>query len=380
MKSLLPFILSFVAAALSACSAHDLPRSRSSAPIRHSSQSGPLRLAVISTSHDHVHNPFRYAREHPEHVRIVGVYEPDRARFDRFAEWYGLDPSLRYDDLGRMLDETHPEAASIMTSPRDHLTAVEACAPRGVHLLVEKPLAFANEAAQQMAALAREHGVLLLTNYETSWYASVRTAKHAVDLGEMTPVRRMVFRHGHRGPREIGCSEEFLAWLTDPDESGGGAITDFGCYGAILATWFMDGRAPDRIVASVGHFKPDVYPNVDDDATIVLTYPGATAVLQASWCWTHDVKEMDVYTETGSIHAGKWDDLSIRAPDRPARKIDPAEKPDYLQNEWIYLRKVIRGECPVDPLSGLEMNLVATQILDAARKSARSRTTTPHEE
>ncbi len=375
MKRLLTLL---VLAALSGCASNTTsPTPTSAQPagassIRHSTQTGFLRLAIISTTHDHVHNPFRYARENPEQVQIVGVYEPDRVRFDRFAKWYGLDPSLRYDDLDRMLDETLPEAASVMTSPREHLVAVQACAPRGIHLLVEKPLAFESEAAERMAALARQHGVLLLTNYETSWYASVRTAHHAVHLGELAPVRRMVFRHGHRGPREIGCSEEFLAWLTDPDENGGGAITDFGCYGAILATWLMDGRAPDRVVASTGRFKPDVYPHVDDDATIVLTYPDATAVIQASWCWTHDVKEMDVYTEKGSIHARKWNDLAVRNPDQAPRKLDPLDKPDHLENEWVYLRKVIRNQCPVDPLSSLEMNLVATQILDAARESARA--------
>ena len=118
--------------------------------------------------------------------------------------------------------------------------------------------------------------------------------------------------------------------------------------------------------------KPAMYPRVDDDATIVLTYRGATAVIEASWCWTHDTKEMDIYTERGSIHAGKWDVLAIRAPDQPAEPVEPEAKPECLENEWTYLRRVVRGECPVDPLSSLEMNVVAAEILDAARASAKA--------
>lgn len=338
-------------------------------PTRFSTRTGPLRLAIIGMVHGHVYGPLSYAKAHPDEVRIVGVYEPDRALFDRLAAKFELPATVRYDDLNRMLDETKPEAASVMTSIRDHRAAVEACAPRGIHVLLEKPLAFSNADARRMADLARRHKVLVLTNYETSWYASVREAKRMVDAGEMAPIRRLVFRHGHPGPKKIGCGPEFLNWLTDPAAAGGGAVVDFGCYGAILATWFMNGQAPTHITASRTTLKPAIYPNVDDDATIVLTYPTATAVIQASWAWTHDTKEMDVFTERGSIHAAKWDALTVRQPNQPAKAVKPAAKPEPLENEWIYLRHVIRNECPIDPLSSLELNLTAVQILDAARKA-----------
>jgi predicted dehydrogenase len=145
-------------------------------------------------------------------------------------------------------------------------------------MLFEKPLAFAAADAARIAELARTHRVLALTNFETSWYASVRESGRMVASGECSPLRRMVFRHGHKGPKEIGCSEEFVGWLTDPAANGGGAVVDFGCYGAVLATWLMNGRRPTQVVASGGTLKPTVYPRVDDDATIVLTYPGPTAV------------------------------------------------------------------------------------------------------
>ena len=337
---------------------------------RSAHQSGPLRIGVIGLVHGHVEGLLGTARERAD-LKIVGVYEPNRALFNRLAAKYGLDASLYFDDLGRMLDQTKPEAVSVMTSIQDHLMAVEACAPRGVHLLLEKPLAFSNADARRMAELARKYGILVLTNYETSWYASVREAQRLVVSGELSPIRRLVFRHGHKGPKEIGCAPEFLAWLTDPQKNGGGAIVDFGCYGAILSTWLMNGQRPTRTVASATTLKPGLYPRVDDDATIVLTYPGATAVIQASWAWTHDNKEMDVYTERGSIHAGKWNDLAVRAPDQPARTVAPPPLPAPLENEWTYLRYVVRGQCPVDPLSSLDLNLIAVEIIDAARNSAK---------
>jgi predicted dehydrogenase len=261
----------------------------------------PLRIAIVGMVHGHVEGILSEAARR-EDIRIVGVYEPDRAVFDRLAAKYKLNPAIYSASLDAMLDTAKPEAVSVMTSIKDHLMAVEACAPRGVHLLLEKPLAYSNDDARRMAELAARHKVLVLTNYETSWYASLREAKRLVDSGEFAPIRRMTFRHGHKGPKEIGCQPEFLAWLTDPVGNGGGAIVDFGCYGAVLSTWLMNGQRPTSVTATASTLKPAMYPNVDDDATIILTYPTATAVIGASWAWTHDNKEADIYTERGSIH------------------------------------------------------------------------------
>lgn len=331
----------------------------------------PLRIAIIGFTHGHVEGLLWNARERKD-IQIVGVYEPDAALYDRLAAKYGLAPELRHDKLEAMLDTAKPEAVSVMSSTADHLAAVEACAPRGIHIMVEKPLAISNEHAERMAALARRHDVHLLTNYETSWYASLHEARRLMQDGGFAPLRRAVFRHGHKGPREIGVGPEFLAWLTDPEANGAGALFDFGCYGANQMTWLMDGRAPDLVVASASTLKPGIYPRVDDDATIVLTYPNATAVVQASWAWTHDTKEADFFTDGGSIHCGKWDALSTRKPDQPALKITPTKRSPPYDNEWTYLRAVVRDDAEIDPLSSLENNLIVVRILDAAQRSVQT--------
>jgi len=335
--------------------------------VRLSTGTGPLRIGIIGMSHGHVEGLLWQAAQR-EDLKIVGIAEPNRALFDRLAAKYKLDASLYFADAKAMLDAASPEAVSVMSSIQEHRHAADLCAPRGVHMLFEKPLAFSKEDAAAIERLAREHRVLALTNYETSWYASVREAQRLVESGERAPIRRMIFRHGHKGPREIGCSPEFLAWLTDPEKNGGGAAVDFGCYGAVLATWMMHGQRPTSITASTSQLKPGVYPRVDDDATIILTYPTATAVIEASWAWTHDNKEMDLYTERGSIHAGKWDELKIREENAPAKVVAPPPKPPHLENEWTYLRKVVRGECEVDPLSSLEYNVIVAEILDKSRR------------
>ncbi len=341
--------------------------SEAAAPVKYSSQTGPLRIGVAGMVHGHVEGLLYRASQNRD-VVIVGVYEPDRALFDRLAKKYNIDPALYHADLGAMLDQARPEAVSVMSSIKDHLSIARACAPRGVHMLMEKPLAFSTSDAEAMRSLAAKHAVLILTNYETSWYASVREVKSRVESDKLT-TRRMVFRHGHKGPVEIGCTPEFLAWLTDPDQNGGGAVVDFGCYGAAISTWMMNGQRPTKVVASLSTTKPGVYPRVDDSATILLTYPGATSIIQASWAWTHDNKEMDLHGEGRSLHAGKWDALTTRAENAEPVTVKPTPMPEHLKDEWVYLRNVIRGQCAVDPLSSLELNVIVAEILDMARQS-----------
>ena len=75
--------------------------------------------------------------------------------------------------------------------------------------------------------------------------------------GALGEVRKVVIHDGHKGPKEIGVEPEFFAWLTDPKLDGAGALFDFGCYGADLMTWLMDGKRPRRVTAVTQQIKPD---------------------------------------------------------------------------------------------------------------------------
>lgn len=99
--------------------------------------------------------------------------------------------------------------------------------------------------ARAIEAAVKKSGIQLIVNYETTWYPGNQAAYTMVhDEHQIGDIRRIVVHDGHRGPKEIGCSTQFLAWLTDPILNGGGAINDFGCYGADLATWLLDGEKP----------------------------------------------------------------------------------------------------------------------------------------
>ncbi len=334
----------------------------------------PVRLAFAGLSHGHVN--WWYQRVPRNDMQLVGVYEPDPALAALHVEKFGLDASIVYRTLEEMLAATRPEAVMAFGPTSAHLDTAQICAPRGVHVMVEKPLALDSASAHEMAALSRAHGVHMLTNYETTWYASNHEA-HRLVRGEnaIGAIRKMIVHDGHWGPSEIGCPPHFLKWLTDPAQNGGGAIMDFGCYGASLITWFMNGAAPLTVTAVTQQIKPDVYPNVDDDATIIVTYPGMQGVIQGSWNWPWHRKDMEIYGAAGSIIA--VDRITLRMRERlnaaeQTRVLDP--RPDPFDDPFALFAAVVRGRVtlPADDLYGLENNLTAMRILDAARESART--------
>ncbi len=336
-------------------------------------QEKPLKLAISGLSHGHSHWIFN--RENKNDVQLVGIYEPNIELQQKFREQYNLTDKIFYTDLNEMLEAVKPEAVAAFGSVFHHLETVKAAAPRGIHIMVEKPLAVNTKYAREMASLARKHKVQLLTNYETSWYPTTKKTLMMKEEGDLNKISKMVFHHGHQGPKEIGVSEEFLDWLTDPKLNGGGALVDFGCYGANIATSLMKGQRPKSVTAVSRNYKPKIYSEVEDDATILVNYENSQAIIQASWHWPFNRKDMEVYAENNTIITGNDVEMEIQSKNNDIEKLKvSAKETGVITDPFTYLAKVIRGqiEVPEFGLYSLENNLLVVEILEAAKESVKS--------
>jgi predicted dehydrogenase len=334
-------------------------------------QPTPLRVAVAGLVHGHADGFFSHTLGRRD-VQIVGIAEPDRALFDRYAAKYKLDPALYRAELEELLRTVNPQAVLGYTSTYDHRKIVEICAKYSVPVMVEKPLATTYEDAQAIARAAKTAKIQVLVNYETSWYPSNHAAYDLLHSGTIGELRKVVVHDGHEGPKEIGVQPEFFRWLTDPKLNGGGALFDFGCYGADLMTYLTDGQRPLTVTAVTQQIKPDTYPQVDDEATIVLTYPKAEAILQPSWNWPYDRKDMEVYGSAGAVFTIARDDITVRLKrEAPVTKSAPPITAPY-HDSLTYLRAVLLEGAKPDAMSSLETNVIVTEILDAARRSAET--------
>jgi predicted dehydrogenase len=296
----------------------------------------PLRVGIAGMTHGHVGQVYTAIKKPQQDVIIVGFAEPNKELAMSLLKKQNLPDSLWFPSLEALIAKTKPEAI----------------------------------------ALVAKHPIHLLTNFETTWYPShAKMWQMVKEEKALGTIRKVVIMDGHRGPKEIGCSPEFLNWLTDPVLNGGGALIDFGCYGANIMTWLMDGRKPMAVTAVTQQLKPDVYPKVDDEASIILTYPDCQAIIQASWNWPFDRKDTEVYGTKGILVADKTNQMRYVTGDRFGQEgmltLNPL--PHDVSNVFPYLAAVVQGRIkPQKDLSSFAINQVVVEILAAARESAKT--------
>lgn len=331
-----------------------------------------LRLGVAGLTHGHV--VWILDRADDGDLDVVGIAEPDKALAEKYLTRFGLPMSLWYPSVEEMLDKAKPEAVTTFTSTYDHLAVIKECAKRKVHVMVEKPLAVSVDHARQIQALAKANNIQVITNYETTWYGSNRMIEEVTAKGQIGALRKVVVHDGHEGPKEINVPNEFFDWLTDPEKNGGGALMDFGCYGANLITWLMEGQRPVSVTAVTQTIKPELYPNVDDEATIILTYPQTQGIIQASWNWPFGRKDIEIYGKTGYLMADR-SQSRLKTASKTPEIVTPAVVLERPYNDpFAYLAAVVQNKVQMSSkdLSSLENNMVVVEILEAAKQSAKS--------
>jgi predicted dehydrogenase len=336
-------------------------------------QQAPLRVAIVGLEHGHVGGFLHNLQQHSD-VQLVGIAEADTSLWQEYASKDQLPQSLFYKSEANMIERVHPQAVLVYTPVSQHRNAIGIAAQYGVSSMVEKPLTISYQDALAIREIARFHHVHVLVNYETTWYSSNRMAYDELESGHIGPVRRVVINDGHQGPKEIGVQPEFLRWLTDPAQNGAGALYDFGCYGVDLMTWLMHGQAPLTVTAVANHDKPQIYPHVDDDATIVLQYRNAQAIMQASWNWPFSRKDMEVYGATGYAITVAADKVRLREQhENEEREVTAPVLNGPDRDSLDYLAAVLSGKVKDQgDLSALDTNVTVMQVLDAARESART--------
>jgi predicted dehydrogenase len=332
-----------------------------------------LKVVIAGLSHDHINRMLDKGRS--GEIVIIGIAEADQQLCNKKKNEYQLADSIFYKSLPAALKRNHPDLIMVFNAPVEHLAAIETCMPLKIPVMVEKPLCFSNADAAKIKLLSEKHKTKVFTNYPSLWYTSFsELLKRKEDIGSIS---KMEMHGGHKGPVEIGCSKDFLNWLTDPIKNGGGAITDFGCYGASIMTALMQQKKPVSVFAVTKKLKPSVYPKVDDDATIILEYVSVTGIIEASWNWPYTIMDAEVYGKNGYLYASQFnangEDPSLQSKDEKGARSETISQPDY-KDEVEYLTAVIKnGAADNNKLLSLEHNIIVVEIIDAARRSAKQR-------
>jgi predicted dehydrogenase len=339
-------------------------------------QEARTRVAIIGLDHDHVWELLQYIAKEPQ-AELVAIADTHPELVQKAKSLVPATVKF-FSGYIEMLDETKPDAVFVTTENDKHLEILRECAKRHINYSTEKPMALNAADALTMEQLAETAGIKMMVNYWNAWTASTQELVRRVQSGEIGPIKKIVVQYGHEGPKEIGVSKEFANWLYDPDKNGGGAIMDFGCYGAEMAL-LLRGR-PMRVYATARKLKADQHNRVDDDATILLDYPDATAVIEPSWDWPYNMDRTYAFGSKGGLLSTREDLLEkLASEDKEPATVDGnrltlAPVPHEKTNPVAYLIYSIRNNKPIDPPLSGKMNVEVMEILDAARESVRTGT------
>lgn len=236
-----------------------------------------FRLGIAGLVHDHVWRELRLWAQ-TGRVEFVAAADRNGPLLERAAREFGV--ARVFDDPAVMLAECELDVVEVCASNAAGVGIVEAAAQRGVHAVVEKPLAATLQGAQRMLAAAEQAGTLLFVNWPFRWRAATPRAWELLRSGLIGDVFHARIRMAHKGPREFGCSEYFCAWLYDKEQNGGGALVDYCCYGAAAFRHLFG--MPQAVQGVAGRLtKTDIA--VEDNAAITLIYENRFAVAEASW-------------------------------------------------------------------------------------------------
>jgi len=325
-----------------------------------------MKIAVVGLVHSHVwgHLKTMVASDSP---KLVGIAESNPELIAE-AKKLGATDGLFYRDYKSMLDKTKPNIVWAFVENNRHLEIAKECAPRGIHIIFEKPLASTFADALEIRRLARKYRVQVMTNYQMAWWPANYAAKRLADAGELGQVWRLHGIVGHGGPGSKGPrSKYFFAWLTDPVKNGAGALVDFGCYNALWSLWYFG--QPETVYAQVNHLRPETFPKVEDNSTMILSYKKGVGIFEGSWDLPRSFQDLEVFGLKGSVYMKKG---SVRL--RQGRRGQPREirldpLPAADAEPVAYMVKTIRGKTNLEGLVALDINVDVVEIIEAARQS-----------
>jgi len=338
-----------------------------------------LRVVGIDFAHPHVMTLLRQVLGNP-HAELVGIADANLEILQAAQRSFGLAEENLFTDYRRLLEERRPDIAIVCAANVNKAEYVEAIAARKVHLLVEKPMAARLHDADRMMAAADENGVRMMINWPMAWYPQIVTAHRLVSEGAIGELLQVHYRNGNRGPLYHKCApadpqpsrdqvERYWMWRRD---SGGGALLDYCCYGATLATWFH-GKSPGRVTAMAAHVRGF---EVEDNVVIVAQYDKGLSILEATWTaltnpWLQQPEPPHGFVflgEHGSLTAYDGPGpMKLCTPEHPEGKwLEPDPLPEGRRNGVEYFVDCVRLDRPVEAPLSPAIGRAGQKILEAA--------------
>lgn len=325
-----------------------------------------LRVGVLGLTHDHIWGELEALAASEQGV-LVGAADPHEELRLHLTRAY---PDARaFDSPEALLDGARLDAVYVYGDNRGGEDLAVMAAERGLHVMVEKPMASTLAGADRMRRAARAAGVQLMVNWPIAWRPALQHAFRLIAEGRIGEVFAVNYRSAHAGPRELGCSPWFVDWLYDPERNGAGALMDYCCYGAAMACALLG--LPSRVTAVAARLQRSDLP-AEDNAILLMQHPRALSTATASWTQIgHLTSYVPMFYGTGGtiVVQGGALLLADREHDE-GEAVEVPHPPDGERNSAEFFLGHVRSGEPITGLCSADVGIAAQEVLEAALLSA----------
>jgi predicted dehydrogenase len=351
------------------------------------------RFVGINFDHMHMGDLLRLVHEHPN-AEIAGIADADASRMQGSIENFAIPSERVFTDFHQCLQQTQPDVVILCPKTGEHGDYVEAVAPYGCHVLVEKPMASSLADADRMIAAMQQSGKTMIINWPLAWYPPHLTAKRLIDAGTIGDVIEVHYYDGNRGPLrhvadkiEISEAEanamKSQSWWYHKD-AGGGSLLDYLGYGVTLGTWYHNGEAPLEVCCMVDE-KAGL--EVDEHSITIARYAKGLSKFETRWGaftdpWTHQPQPkcgFVIVGTRGTIASYDYEKVirvqTVEQPETHEVPVDTIAAP--MQNPVQHLIDVLENGTPIHGPLRPDLCRIGQQIVDSAVLSAREKRTVP---
>jgi predicted dehydrogenase len=266
-------------------------------------------------------------------------------------------------DLGEFLDQGL-RAALIATHSSVRSEVAVPMAQRGIHLLVEKPLAMTGDEAEAICEACERHGVMLSVYHNRRWDPDFVLVRRLVESGFLGEVFHVENRTFEPGPAVAFGAEDFRQTWRITAEEGGGTLLDFGPHWLDQVLTLMHAAGP--VVSVMGDVRHIRHGDADDHFMINLVFESAARAIigKSDVCPTGPRIKWVLIGTRGSAWCsdGRLVAKDVHGVEQVFDQPDP---PADLHRNFLH---AVRGEEPL--LVTGRQSLRSCRIIDAARESS----------
>jgi UDP-N-acetyl-2-amino-2-deoxyglucuronate dehydrogenase len=234
-----------------------------------------LKVAIIGLGHLHPRGYMPLFEKCPK-TEVVAAFEKDTVLLNSFCKDFGIKG---YTDLNELLDCEQINVAAVFLPHCDCADAAIQCAEKGIHLLVEKPIAKTVDEVRAVAEAVKRNNVKVTTGYCWRYHPVTKAMKDCIEQGLVGSIVTVEARLA------AGKVDRYIKgnakWMLERAKSGGGPMYNLGVHWIDLLCYLLKDNIEQ--VCAVNTKTSDDY-DIEDTSVAMLKFgKGAVGVLSTSY-------------------------------------------------------------------------------------------------